>query len=63
MLELTGVGAFVLLIIGTLGLLSTEFIFDWGGAVTLTLASLNVVGLPHFSLYLLAREKRSKRYK
>lgn len=45
MLELTGMGAFILLIIGTLGLLSSEFIFDWVGAVTLTLASLNVVGL------------------
>ena len=36
---------FVLLIIGTLGLLANEIIFDWGRAATLTFATLNVVGL------------------
>ena len=36
---------FILLIIGTLGLLITEFILDGGRAVTMTLAAVNVVGL------------------
>ena len=36
---------YVLLIIGTLGLLINEFIFDWGSTATLTFASLNVAGL------------------
>jgi len=37
--------AFILLIIGTLGLLINELIFDWGSAATLTFAALNVGGL------------------
>ena len=45
MRELAKLCAFILLIIGTLGLLINEFIFDCGHTATLTLASLNVVGL------------------
>jgi hypothetical protein len=41
-LKLTG---FILLIIGTLGLLITEFVFEWGSTATLIFAALNVVGL------------------
>ena len=41
-LKLTG---FILLFIGTLGLLITEFAFEWGSAATLIFAALNVVGL------------------
>lgn len=37
--------AFVLLIIGTLGLLLNEFIFDWGRTATLLFATANVIGL------------------
>ena len=37
--------AFALLIVGTLGLLANEFIFDWGSPATLTFAVFNVVGL------------------
>ncbi len=37
--------AFILLIMGTLGLLSNEFIFHWGRPVVLTMATLNVAGL------------------
>ena len=37
--------AFILLIIGTLGLVINELIFDWGSAATLTFAALNVGGL------------------
>jgi len=42
--EATRLIAFILLIIGTLGLIINEFIFDWGSAATLTFAAVNVVG-------------------
>jgi hypothetical protein len=41
-IELIG---FVLLIIGTLGLLANEFAFDWGSFATVAFAVVNVVGL------------------
>jgi len=37
--------AFILLIIGTAGLLINEFIFDWGGVATIIFAAMNVIGL------------------
>ena len=37
--------SFILLIIGTLGLLINEFVFDWGSAAALTFGAMNVVGL------------------
>ena len=37
--------AFVLLMIGTIGLLANEFGADWGRAATLTFAIFNCVGL------------------
>ena len=37
--------AFVLLIVGTIGLLVNEFVADWGRSVTITFACLNVLGL------------------
>ncbi len=40
--------AFVLLIIGTFGLIINEFLFDWGRSGTLFFATLNVFGI--FSL-------------
>ena len=36
---------FILLIVGTLGLLINEFVFEGGRAVTLTFAVFNLVGL------------------
>ena len=36
--------AFVLLIIGTVGLLLNEFVFDWGTVATLIFAVSNVIG-------------------
>ena len=39
------IGAFIFLIVGTIGLLINEFIFNWGRCATLTLAVINVVGL------------------
>jgi hypothetical protein len=37
--------AFVLLMIGTIGLLVNEFVAGWGRAATLTFAIFNCVGL------------------
>jgi len=45
MREVAKLSAFILLIIGTLGLLINEFIFDWGRGSTLTFAIFNFVGL------------------
>jgi len=42
--EATRLIAFILLIIGTLGLIINEFIFDWGSAAALTFAAVNIVG-------------------
>ena len=36
---------FVLLLIGTIGLLINEFVFDWGRVATLSFAAINIVGL------------------
>ena len=35
---------FILLGVGTIGLLINEFFFDWGRGATLTFAVINVVG-------------------
>ena len=37
--------AFILLIIGTVGLLLNEFVFDWGRVATLLFAVSNLIGL------------------
>ena len=44
MKQVVKLSAFILLAIGTLGLLINEFIFDWGSIATLTFAALNIVG-------------------
>jgi len=44
MRESTRLTAFILLIIGTTGLLINELIFDWGRVATLTFAVFNLVG-------------------
>ena len=49
MKEVLNLSGFILLIIGTLGLVIAEFISDWGRAATLTFAALNVVGLGIFA--------------
>ena len=43
--DVTKLSAFVLLIVGTIGLLVNEFVADWGRSVTITFACLNVLGL------------------
>ncbi|MFC2063078.1 hypothetical protein ACFLS8_03960 [Chloroflexota bacterium] len=45
MREATLLIAFILMIVGTIGLLINELIFDWGRGATLTFAVINVVGL------------------
>ena len=42
--------SFILLIIGTIGLLANEFVFDWGRAATLAFAVVNLVGLAILAL-------------
>ncbi len=43
--EIVKLTAFILLIIGTAGLLLNEFIFDWGRTVTIIFAVINFIGL------------------
>ena len=45
MRRVTKLSAFILLIIGTIGLLVNEFITDWGRAATLLFAVFNFAGL------------------
>lgn len=45
MKEIVKLSGFILLIIGTLGLVINEFVFDWGRAATITFAALNGAGL------------------
>jgi hypothetical protein len=45
MVEPAKVIAFLLLIVGTAGLLVNEFVFYWGRVATLVFAVLNVIGL------------------
>ena len=50
--------AFILLTIGTLGLLINEFAFDWGRVATLVFAIVNFMGLAILaSLYFKMRNK------
>jgi len=56
--EAVKLSAFILLSIGTLGLLINEFIFDWGSTATLTFASINVVGLATLASVYWSRTKR-----
>jgi len=42
---MAGWTAFVLIVVGTLGLLVNEFMLDWGRVATLAFAGLNAVGL------------------
>jgi len=51
--------AFILLIIGTVGLLLNEFAFDWGRTVTITFAVVNAVGLVTLAFILWGRNKKN----
>ena len=50
--------AFILLIIGTVGLLLNEFLFDLGRAATLTFAVLNLAGLVLLAINFCCKVKR-----
>ena len=45
MREIARLTAFILLSIGTIGLLVNEFVTDWGSSATITFACLNVLAL------------------
>ena len=45
MREVITLSAFILLIIGTIGLLVNEVAFDWGRVATLVFAIVNLIGL------------------
>jgi hypothetical protein len=49
--------AFLLLIIGTIGLLINEIVFDWGRCATLTFAIINVVGFAFLAFTYWAKKK------
>jgi len=57
MRESTLLIAFILLIIGTIGLLINELIFDWGRCATLTFATINVVGFAFLAFVYWAKKK------
>ncbi len=57
MRESTRLIAFILLIIGTIGLLINELILDWGRCATLTFAIINVVGLISLAFAYWTRKK------
>ena len=57
MRESTLLIAFILLIIGTIGLLINELIFDWGRCATLTFAIINVVGLASLTFAYFTKKK------
>ncbi|MFC1847664.1 hypothetical protein ACFLTG_03800 [Chloroflexota bacterium] len=57
MREYTLLVAFVLLIVGTIGLLINELILDWGRCATLTFAIINVVGLASLAFAYCTRKK------
>ena len=52
MKEVVKLSCFILLIIGTLGLLINEFVFDWGRAATITFAAFNTAGLATLAITL-----------
>ena len=52
--------AFVLLIIGTLGLLINEFAFDWGRVATMVFATMNLIGLAILTVKYLRMKNKEK---
>ena len=61
MREVIKISAFILLIIGTLGLLVNEFAFDWGRVATLVFAIMNLMGLAILSVTYWKMKNREKR--
>ena len=62
MREVAKLTAFILLIIGTIGLLVNEFIFDWGRVGTLVFAVFNFIGLAILAItYLRMKHREMKK--
>ena len=59
MKEAAKLSGFILIIIGTLGLLINEFIFDWGSTATITFAAVNVVGLAILAFFFWGLKKET----
>ena len=57
MKEVVKISGFILLIIGTLGLLINEFVFDWGRAATIIFAASNIAGLATLAITLRGMRK------
>jgi len=57
MRESTLLIAFILLIIGTIGLLINELVFEWGRCATLTFAIINFVGLASLAFAYWSKKK------
>ncbi len=57
MREYTCLIAFVLLGVGTIGLLINELILDWGRCATLTFAIVNIVGFASLAIAYWTRKK------
>ena len=57
MKESTLLIAFILLVIGTIGLLINELIFDWGRCATLTFAIINVAGFASLAFTYWSKKK------
>ena len=61
MREVVKLSAFILLIIGTIGLLIDEFVLDWGRVATLVFAIVNFIGLAILGItYLRIKNKEKK---
>ena len=56
MRDVARLSAFILLIIGTVGLLVNEFATDWGRVATLTFAVFNCIGLVTLALTFLGKK-------
>jgi len=62
MCEVAKLTAFILLIIGTVGLLINEFAFDWGRVATLVFAVFNFIGLAILAItYLKIKHREMKK--
>lgn len=58
MREATRLIAFILIAIGTLGLIINELIFAWGSTTTLAFAAVNIVGLAILAYMLWSGKKQ-----
>jgi len=58
--EIARLIGFILLIVGTLGLLINEFVFEGGRSATLTFAVFNLVGLTTLAFVFWGMKKTTK---